>query len=176
MTTWDSARSVRAWTRASFLYRRVCQMTGGRPMTGSKPLRRMNAYPVPSRRTGSCRIMSSVMTGCRVSCSAPRSRAAMVPASLLAISSVSGSDRPGRNTLTPQVSRMVRAPSLPHRVRSWAGPCTTGMICTPRPPASASSDGRPGTGQVWVTSSSAHSIGGSSRPPGIVAAASAAWW
>ena len=119
--------------------------------------------------------MSSVMTGCRDSCSWPRSRAAMVPDSLLAISSVSGSDRPGRNTLVPQVSRMARAPSRPHRVRSWAAPCTTGMICTPRPPASASRDGR-GSGQVWVTSSSAHSIGGSSRPPGMCAAASAAWW
>ena len=70
---------------------------------------------------------------------------------------------------------MARAPSRPHRARSCAAPCTTGMIWMPRPPASASMDGS-GSGQVWVTSSSAHSIGGSSRPPGIRAAASAASW
>jgi len=129
------------------------QITGGRPMTGLSPLRRMNAYPVPSRREGSWRIMSSVMTGCRVSNSLPRSRHAKDPDSLLAISSVSGSLHPGRNTFVPHASRMVRAPFVPHRDRSCATPCTTGMIWMPRPPASASSDGS-GSGQVWVTSSS----------------------
>ena len=82
-------------------------MTGGRAITGVSPSRRMNAYPVPSRRAGRRLIIASVITGCRDSWSWPRSAAAMVSDSVEPSSSVSGSLMPGRNTLTllPPVAR-----------------------------------------------------------------------
>ena len=86
---------------------------------------------------------------------------------------MAGSLMPGSQIFAPEVSMMTRAPSRPHRVRSWASPWATVMIWMPLPPESASQDGT-GTGQIWVTSSNAISSGGSSRPPGIRLPASAA--
>jgi len=83
---------------------------------------------------------------------------------------------PGSQIFAPEVSPMIRAPSAPHRARSWASPCATVMIWMPLPPESASQDGT-GTGQTWVTSSKARSNGRSSLPPGIrLPARAATWW
>ena len=127
--------------------------------------------------------MSGVITSCqtrrcsRRAPSRPRARIRSVnaawPHSSLAIFSVAVSVMPGSQTLTPQVSRTTWAPSLPHRVRSWASPCATGMSWMPLPPESASQAGS-GTGQVWTISSRAISSGGSSRPPGMACPAWAA--
>ena len=118
--------------------------------------------------------MSGVITSCQIRRRSPRcpprpvkrmrSVNAACPHSSLAIFRVAVSVIPGSHILTPQVSRTTWAPSLPHRVRSWASPCATGMSWMPFPPESASHAGS-GTGQVWTLSSRAISSGGSSRPP-----------
>ena len=107
--------------------------------------------------------MSSVSTGCRPWCSDPCSRAATWPHTVLSARRVSGSLIPGRITHVPAQSSMARAPSLPHRLRSWASPWTTGIIWIPLPPESASHSGS-GTGQTWQISSRAKSMGLGSRP------------
>src|SRR5260370_39446220 len=90
---------------------------------------------------------------------------AVVPHRAAAASRVAVSEIPGSQILAPEVSMMIRAPLVPHRLRSWASPWATVMIWMPLPPESASQDGT-GTGEIWVTSSSAISSGGGGRPPG----------
>src|SRR2546429_9737715 len=77
---------------------------------------------------------------------------AVVPHRAEAASRVAGSEMPGSQILVPEVSMMMRAPSGPHRLRSWASPWATVMIWMPLPPESASHDAT-GTGQIWGASS-----------------------